>query len=729
MREFFYPHCRNSAAFRLRFVLLATLALAGCEVGTQTLPRTPYITAFAKNSTITSSSTGEIGTAIPVTVTIKDQGGYGVVGVTPSISAISAAGSTAGISSGGCGSTNGSGVATCSIQSSVLGTFTLKVTSPVSASGNTITFVQLPRFLTFTVQPAAAAVSLATWVGPTITVLDKLGTAIPSGGTVSLALTSANGAILTGASAVAAAGTGIADFSAQTLAIDKSGTYTLTASLTNATVGTITGTSSNIVIGAGVATKLVFAASPTTSVASGVAFIEQPIINVTDAYGNTVTSNNTCVVNLTLTGGDPLDTLYGSVISKTVTSGVANFASPSQILHVDRNGPTATPISTYVLQATGSAPCGGLTAATSADFTVTFSGRPYQLSLMQGPSTAALNETWSSQPKIGVMDVNGNLVTGDNTTVVTLALASGGGGTMVGSANIQVVNGIAQFSAMKITGTAGMGNTTYTYNFSGTNGALAIGSLNGVTQTITENGLTPSKLAFSIQPQSVAINERMTAVVVNVVDANGFLCFNDNSSQVKFTYDTAFLPGTGKMQRDGLDQTGVTPGITADVTVINGKATISGLSFTTSGTKVIQAFGGTSSPGLTLVRSNNVGVSDFTTADNLKFKINPADIADGICGVPWTTQPTINVLDKYGNLVTNDNSTVITIDCVAPLTTPACALTGTTSVRVTSGVAAFTDLRLLTPTSCAADVTGVVIRAQSSPALNAGFSATFIERQ
>ncbi len=76
--------------------------------------------------------------------------------------------------------------------------------------------------------------------------------------------------------------------------------------------------------------------------------------------------------------------------------------------------------------------------------------------------------------------------------------------------------------------------------------------------------------------------------------------------------------------------------------------------------------------------------------------------ATATAGVPFATQPVVYEEDQYGNLETGDNSTIVTVS----LGNGTGSLQGTTTARVTGGVATFTNLADDTAESISLQFTG-----------------------
>ena len=139
--------------------------------------------------------------------------------------------------------------------------------------------------LAFTTDPSDSGATIPFGVQPVVVVLDPLGHTVDvSNAPVTLALTTAAGATLTCTANPQRAVAGVATFAG--CAVDDAGTYTLTA-----TSGTLTSdTSAPFTITTSSATSLSFTTDPSSST-GGTAFATQPVVEVQDAGGNTVTTS------------------------------------------------------------------------------------------------------------------------------------------------------------------------------------------------------------------------------------------------------------------------------------------------------------------------------------------------------------------------------------------------------------------------------------------------------
>ncbi|NDA80520.1 MAG: hypothetical protein EBX92_05240, partial [Actinobacteria bacterium] len=272
--------------------------------------------------------------------------------------------------------------------------------------------------------------------------------------TVSVAITSGSGGQLVGTTSVAAL-RGLATFTDLGIRGVAGTTYTLTFSTAGLTVAT-----QQITVTAGEAVALAFKAGSGTN-ASGATFTTPLQVAAVDGDGNTVTSFGSAIT--IAVGGNGL--LGGSVI-RTPAGGVATFTDATL---------RGTAGSTYTITATSS----GLTSATRT-VALTF-GAPATLAISRATSGPVSALQFSTQPQLTIRDSAGNTVT-NATGEVTVSIASGSGGTLGGNTTAQIVNGIATFADLSISGTAG---TAYTLAYVAT-------GVTGATETLT---LTPGAAA------------------------------------------------------------------------------------------------------------------------------------------------------------------------------------------------------------------------------------------
>ena len=191
-----------------------------------------------------------------------------------------------------------------------------------------------------------------------------------------------------------------------------------------------------------IASKAMITTEPSGAV-NGVALTTQPLIRVTDASGNTVTTSKVSVVASIASGSG---TLNGT---KTVAAvgGVATFTD--LVL-------SGTP-GNFTLRFTPTS----LTAATSSSFPLSVGAASMAMITTQ-PAGAFNGIEFSTQPVVKITDAGGNTITNSNANVV--ASIASGSGTLGGTTAVNAVAGVANFTNLKITGT---GNHTLTFTPAG----------------------------------------------------------------------------------------------------------------------------------------------------------------------------------------------------------------------------------------------------------------------
>ncbi len=232
-----------------------------------------------------------------------------------------------------------------------------------------------------------------------------------------------------------------------------------------------------------------------------------------------------------------------------------------------------------------------ITAAYSGDTTFASSGsNPVSVTISPAPTSklvihtqpspsATAGQAFAVQPVIYIEDANGNLETGDNSTVVSVALASGNG-LPEGTTSVTVKDGVATFACLKET-TAG----TIAIEFSG-DGLTA-----GPSNNIVVSPAAPFRLKIQTQPSSTAMAGQAFATqpVIYEMDLYGNLETTDNSTVI--TASLSFGNGTllGK----------------ATASLVGGVATFTDLAGSSVGTMALGFSGG----GLSVGPSNNVVIN------------------------------------------------------------------------------------------------------------------------
>jgi hypothetical protein len=289
----------------------------------------------------------------------------------------------------------------------------------VGAASGSVTVVSATKVI-FTALPGNAVATVAITPPVAVTVATAAGAPVPVANvSITVAIgTNPGGGTLSGALTALTNSSGVATFAG--LSLDKAGVgYTLTA----ASTGLTSATSTTFTVSVGPAAKLAVTTSPTSSFA-GQPFYDQPVVTVEDA-GNNVVSTSTSAVTLTITVAN--GATLSCVAPQSAVAGVATFS-----------GCAINTVGSYTLTATS----GPLTGATSATFAVVAapthlawsgptttvcgpsSGTPFALTYTG--CTFLIVSVGSFTAKAALTDANGLPVTNLG-TAVTVTLTPGHG--------------------------------------------------------------------------------------------------------------------------------------------------------------------------------------------------------------------------------------------------------------------------------------------------------------
>jgi uncharacterized protein YjdB len=336
--------------------------------------------------------------------------------------------------------TDASGVATFSglgINGSA-GSYTLDFESPplTGTTSGAITITPSPSQLGMVTSPAGAASGAAFSTQPVVQLLDALGSPVSQAGVDVSASITGGGATLIGTATVATNGSGQAEFT--NLGITGlAGSYSLDFSAPS-----LTGvTSASFTLVAGAAAQLQVVTQP-SDVASGSTFGAAPAVRLLDSGGNVVIQAG---VNVTVSvSGGPV--LTGTTTVATDAGGLATF--------------TGLGISGLIGPYTLSFDATGPSGTSSASFSIT-AGAPAALAIETEPAGAVNGAAFATQPAVRLLDSGGNPVSQANVNVS--AAITGGGATLSGIATVITdVGGVATFSDLGMTGTAGSYSLTFT---------------------------------------------------------------------------------------------------------------------------------------------------------------------------------------------------------------------------------------------------------------------------
>jgi probable HAF family extracellular repeat protein len=515
-----------------------------------------------------------------------------------------------------------------------VGSYTIEATStglmPAVTSVINVTAAAATQLVVVPGNPPATVTAGATF-GFVVDAEDQYDNIDPTfGGTVTVALSGSPGVTLHG-SLTAAAQSGIGTFSG--LSIDQAGSsYTIevtSGSLTPAQTAPIT-------IHPASPFQLVFSAEPPESATAGTDFAPAPVIDVEDQFGNIETGDNVTVITAAPSGGSAQ--LQGNIAN--VSGGIATFSTLAD-----------TEAQTLTLQFTG----GGLSPITSSAINV-MPAVASNMIVRHPPSGIIAGVAFRLE--VDALDPYDNLATSFNGPV-TVSVATGPG-TLSGTVTVTAQSGVATFTNL-ISDASGK----ITLGASAESGGSTISS---PPSDPTVVGPAAAALLFvAKQPSDMATAGRpfATQPVIDEEDQFGNLETGDNSTVVTATLQSGSGPLLG----------------TVAATVVGGVARFTGLS-DNQAEEITLKF---SSGSLEWAISTNIVVSPAAPSQLVMYRQPSVSAATG---EPFGVQPAVALEDKYGNVETGDNSTVVTVSASAGNG----PLLGTNTATVVGGVATFTNL-------------------------------------
>ena len=520
------------------------------------------------------------------------------------------------LASGGGPITVSSGVATFpALILDTAGTYTLNANSgllpPITSSSFVVSAASASQ-LAFVQQPSNSTAGVA--IAPPITVQlqDAFGNPVSTDGVSITLAANGPGAITSGATASTVGG--IATFSSTV--IQTAGTYTLTASSS----GLTSANSNSFVISPAAASKLVYGQQPSNAIA-GQAIAPPITVLIEDTFGNVTTSTASIALAFGTNAGGTGTVLSGGGATPAV-AGTATFAAVS----INHSG------TGYTLVASSS----GLTSATSSTFNIT-AGIPAKLAFTTQPANNAnIGAGATFNLVVQEQDSLGNLETTDNTSSVTITIGNNpGGSTLSGTTTVTLVGGVASFSGLLTLNKPGTGYTL-----------VATDSAGGVTPATSNSfNIVPgaaAQLQFVQEPTDIVAGAIMApAVTIKVLDSSG----NQLTSSV--TVVTLTITGS---------PAGVTLFGGGSVNDSAGIATFNALSIHKAGTYTLTA----SSAGVPDVASTSFVVSPGPL-NSIAFSMEPPASTTAGSGFTVAAQ----LLDQFGNVLTNDSSTSVSLALAA----------------------------------------------------------------
>jgi len=581
----------------------------------------------------------------PPTVQVVDQSGNPVASAGFSVAASLASGP--GLLGGTLSATTAAGGAA---------TFTgLMLTGPTGAYTIRFTATGLPALLsptisvgagaatqvTFTTAPPASAQNGIALVPPVVVQLrDGVGNPTAQPGVTITARLGSGPGVLGGTLTGVTTGGGSATFS-NLVITGTTGSYVLEF----AVPGLTTAVANTLILTPGAATRLTFSTAPPATAINGSNLSPPIVVQLRDLSGNAVTQAGVSVTaaissgaGAVLSGANPVATGAGGAASFStlrLTGSIGSFA-----LAFSAPSVSAATSNAIVLQAG---------AATAVAVTT------------QPPPSTSSGALLSPQPVVRLVDQSGNLVATTGISI-TASLASGPG-TLGGTLVAATSNGVATFTSLSVTGTAG----TYAIQFAAT-GLTAV-----VSGTIGVGAGTAAALQFVGTPATTAVNAAAItpAVAVRLIDGS-----SNAVAQGGVSVTAVLASGAGAIG-----------GTTSVVTDGAGVASFTNLVLTgTVGSYTIRF----AVSGITSVTTAPITVS-AGVATQLGITTQPPPSATN--GVDFASPTVVQLRDISGNAVSTAGVSV-----TASLSSGSGVLSGTLTLATgAGGSASFANLRVTGP--------------------------------
>lgn len=335
------------------------------------------------------------------------------------------------------------------------------------------------------------------------------------------------------------------------------------------------------------------------------------LIDLLDAQGNIV-SDRTDEISVSITSGS-----NATLVGTTALNFTAGASSQARLSFDD-----------LALQGTAGSyrldiesDLAGI-ASVSHDVTLTF-GSPSELAITQGAAQIRSGIQIVTQPRLALLDLDGNLVPSDASVSATVQ-----GATFGGSAVIEMVDGLATYSDLVLTGTAG--SYTISYSISAPVQLAALSTSEQVSMTAG----APAKLRVAQQPGDVVAGVgQAVSVSVQVLDAQDNLTTVTAPTAINLSLQN-YAAGAAIVET------------TSPITLAPGNSTLtySNLVLTKAGPTMRLQF---TASGLAAATSNFFSIT-ANAPHHLDWVTNVSDVANDVSMGP---APTLRVFDAFDNPV------------------------------------------------------------------------------
>jgi hypothetical protein len=291
----------------------------------------------------------------------------------------------------------------------------------------------------------------------------------------------------------------------------------------------------------------------------------------------------------------------------------------------------------------------------SVSFTLTATaGTASTLSLVDGDNqVATVGQAVAIDPSVKVTDDYGNAKSGVS---IAWAVASGGGSVNTTGGTTTGADGVATVTSWTLGASAGSN-----------------------TLTASSAGLTGSPLTFTASGQSAAATQ---IVVISGQTQSGVTAGSAAAPWVLEVRDGASNPVQGFSVEGVITSGNGSLSTSPQVSAANGRVSFT---YTTAQSTIETATLTVLAPGLTGTGTTSTVANVAGALAAVQFAVQPQ--SNVTTGVTWTQQPSVKLVDQYGNTRLTDTANIALTVSAGTAT-----FSGTTSGAATAGVKAFTGL-------------------------------------
>ncbi|MFH5181687.1 S-layer homology domain-containing protein [Paenibacillus sp. TAB 01] len=399
-------------------------------------------------------------------------------------------------------------------------------------------------------------------------------------------------------------------------------------------------------------------------------------LTVKDSLGNVDTSFAGSH-SVTINGAEPAPNgTYGTFAETALDASAAGGGQAISATFANGVATAALALNKAESQTIGFSIAGVATPATNSLTIAPKAGALAALTLSQDVTAPPVNGgVFAQQPVVKLVDAYGNLVSTDSSTQVTASKKDAGSWTLTGTATVTANAGVATFSGL------GAANAA---EVSGAQLAFHAGALPEITSTAVmlpapASAQTAEAGAQTLTPEAGADN----TVTLTVKDSLGNVDTSFTGTH-SVTINGAAPNGTyGTFAGTALDASAAGAGQSIDVTFTNGAATAA-LALNKAESQTI----GFSIAGVATPATNSLTIAPKAGA-LAALTLSQDVTAPPVNGGAFAQQPVVKLVDAYGNLVSTDSSTQVT---VSRKDAGSWTLTGKATVTANAGVATFSGL-------------------------------------